>query len=56
MSRKNSPKNFEQHLTVGSPMGYDNKRLSLREMLVKYDRDTAIAPWWRRRQVPGKGR
>jgi len=24
-------------------MGYDNKRLSLREMLVKYDRDTAIA-------------
>ena len=25
--RKNSPKNFDQHLTVGSSMGYDNKRL-----------------------------
>lgn len=30
---KNYPKNFDRQLTVGYSMGYDNKRLPLREML-----------------------
>ncbi|MBC6454729.1 MAG: hypothetical protein GDA43_17250 [Hormoscilla sp. SP5CHS1] len=31
-------------MTVCSPMGYDNKRLGNREMLVKAYRDTSASP------------